>query len=114
MGGVCRAVPVTPTGSFGADTDLAAEMAAVARLDTGVDATPRLHGWPRVVQDLLERAGVMIYADRTPRHRERPSRAWTASAGGGASAAPSRAPELRGRGGFLAVVVATGGVGQLD
>ena len=89
-------------------------MAAVARLDIGVDATPRSRGWSRIVQDMIERAGVMTYASRTPRQSEHSARYFTSGSGGGSTAMPAGGAEPSGRGGFMAVVVATGEVGQLD
>lgn len=112
-GGPCLAMPLTGPGAFGAGHPLAVELASTVRLDIQVDATPTFtSGWPRIVQDILERSGVLTYADRTARHSD----PVTESIGGDDRYDVWAAPDAGGhpRGSFLAIVVSTGAPGQLD
>lgn len=81
-------------------------MAATARLAIGIDATPGPpDGWPRIVQDMLERSLGLEYGKAgLPRH---------SGAIGGEPAGDDESESEDG-GGFAAVVVSTGPQGMLD
>jgi len=79
---------------------LAAPMAAVTRLDIGIDASPGpLDGWSRIVQDMLDRSLELDYGGRLPRHY---------------GAIPAQRGADDSAGGFVVVVVSTGPTGLLD
>jgi hypothetical protein len=102
-----RALELLGPGSFSASTrSLGAEMAAATRLAIGVDATPDpADGWPRIVQDMLERSlGLKYGKDGLPRH----------SGAIGSGEVEQEAEEGDDSGGFTTVVVSTGPVGILD
>jgi hypothetical protein len=101
------ALELLAPGTFsGLSRRLGAEMAAVTRLAIGVDATPGLpDGWPRIVQDMLERSlGLEYGEDGLPRH----------SGAIGGEGADDDGDGRKDGDGFTTVVVSTGPTGMLD
>lgn len=106
-GNASGALELLAPGTFsGLARALAAEMAAVARLAIGVDATPGLpDGWPRIVQDMLERSlGLEYGKGGLPRH----------SGAIGGESSDGGGDEGKDGDGFTTVVVSTGPTGMLD
>ncbi len=98
--GPCEALRLTGPRSFAAPSSLSVELAATTRLDLNVDATPRRsNGWPRIVEDMLERAGPLVFGGRSPRFP-------------GLQEAGDPTDDPRGR--FLAIAVRSGPPGAFD
>jgi hypothetical protein len=109
-----EAWPLTGPGKFGTPVPLATELAAVTRTALGADATPGPDdGWPRIVEDVLQRAMEMSYSRRTDRYQLAARLASEVQRG--VPAGPRHVTDDQTEGGrFAVIVVRTGGVGQLD
>ena len=98
-GGRCEAQAVRAPRIFASPTSLSSELAATSRLDIGVDASPGpADGWSRIVEDMIEHAKALSYAERLPRSSD-------AQPGGSSGG---------GLGRFSLIVATTGPVGMVD
>lgn len=109
-----EAWPLISPAVFGSSLPLAAEAASAIRLALGVDATPGPDdGWSRIVQDMLERADLLTYAERSRRLRQFGGTDEAEAAAGHHEPLGERHPYAR-RGRFAVIVVRHGPQGVLD
>jgi hypothetical protein len=106
--GAFEALPLAAGPTFGVSEPLPAVCARTVRIDLGIDATPQPagNGWPRIVEDILARAGLSGAGGRGTTGASGATGGLAEGGGASDTAEPERP--------FVAIVVRTGPQGMLD